>query len=79
MQMNRKSRNSTEEYDNRGQITPRHILGGVVLVVVLPTLATVWSDLTAGFASFPGFSKLVAALIASLFVLAIAFMILGIE
>lgn len=77
--MSRKPRHSTEKYDNRGQFTPRLMIGGVVLVVLLPTLATIWVDLTNGFASVPGFSKLGAMFVALMFVLAVAFMVLGIE
>lgn len=79
MPMSRNQRSPREKDGNRGQIDPRHIAGGVILLIILPALVTVWVDLKNGFASAPGFSEIGAMFIALLLVLAIAFMILGIE
>ncbi len=68
-----------EKYRNRGQSTPQIILAGLVLMLISPALISMTVDLKSGFASVPGFSDGMAALIAVLFLLAIVFSALGIE
>lgn len=56
---------------SRGQITPRMILGGFVLVLIVGPLASAAVDIQDGLASTPAFSPLTAAVLTFLIIAAI--------
>lgn len=63
----------------RGQITPRLILGTIVLVVIASPLAAVALDIQESFASTPAFSWFWAWVIALLIVAAVVAAVLGLD
>lgn len=52
----------------RGQVTPRLLLGGFVLIIITGPLATAAVDIQQGLASTPAFSPLTAAVLAVLII-----------
>lgn len=65
------SRPTKPAEDSRGQVTPRLVLGGFVLVLIAGPLAAAAVDIQEGLASTPAFSPLTAAVLALLIIAAI--------
>jgi hypothetical protein len=73
------SANTNANRTQRGQITPRFILGAFVLIVIAGPLAAAAVDIQSSLASGPGFSWFSAGVMALLIVAAIVAAALGLE